>query len=107
MGNRVENTKTFKGFRINKFYFNKFKESTNNCIYAYMGRDGNHTRPFIVYSCDDGVQYGIILEVTADGIEINGEFKGMSKPNIDTLTKDWENLLKEWLINSNEDWLLQ
>lgn len=108
MPNRPENTITYRGFRISKSDFKDFKRHIDNFSYAFIHRDGSHTRPFIMCkSKESKYNYdGIILEVEADGIVIKGWIHDW-KPQMETITADWKNLLRSWLIRTEEIWVLE
>ena len=107
MANRPENTITYEGFRVSKFDFEDFKKHIDNFSYAFMGRDGNHIRPFIMCKSEKSkyTYDGIILEVEADGIVIKGWGHDW-EPQMETITADWKELLNDWLIKTRETWVL-
>ena len=110
--NRPENTISYQGFKIWKQDFNEFKLFANNVSHAYMDRVGSHIRPFILTRLNDGRFRGMIIDVSADGIIIkgtsvynNGVIK-ITDSRMLTLTSDWKKLVREWLIRTNEEWVL-
>jgi len=103
--NRPLNTITYEGFRIFNKDYKRFVQVIDNLLFAHFDKDGNHIRPFFCESQDES-QKGIILEITANGIEINGEYSKWGEPNFESITKDWKGLLKKWIIESNENWIL-
>lgn len=107
MANRPQNTIIYEGFRISKYDFEDFKRHVDNFSYAFIDRDGNHTRPFIMCKSKESkyTYDGIILEVEVDGIVIKGWMHDW-KPQIETITAEWKGLLKDWLERTKETWIL-
>lgn len=105
MGNRIEDTVCYKGFRFCKHSVEIIKTHLSSFDFAYVSRDGRHNRIHMATKYDVKTHKGIILEITNRGIEINAEFISNTAPRIETMTKDWEKLLSTYIRNAKEDWI--
>ena len=106
MANRPENTVCYEGFRIFAQNIEGFKKYIADFKYAYIGYDGDYYGVWIVSKSNEESHEGMILEITADGIEISGEFKANRPPKMESLTADWKTLLKTHIENCREHWTL-
>lgn len=106
MENRTENTVCYEGFRIFEKNIEDFKRHINDFKYAYIGYDGDYYGVWIISKSDEKSHEGMILEITADGIEISGEFKVNRPPVMESLTADWKTLLKTHIEDCREHWTL-
>lgn len=105
MSNRIENTVCYKGFRIFKRDIDNFKRYITDFKYAYIGYDGDYYGVWVISNSNEKYHEGMILEITADGIEISGEFKANRPPIMESLTADWKTLLKTHIEDCRENWI--
>lgn len=105
MSNRIENTVCYEGFRIFNKDIEGFKKYINNFKYAYMAYDGSNYRIWIISESNRKYHEGMILKITADGIEISGEFRANRPPVMESLTADWKTLLKTYIKDYRENWI--